>query len=184
MSLSYSMDRIGISNSMHISLRVQILPQLLPWRWTWNRPLEWEQRCQVVLVAHRKDSPETFILESFTDLARRFSFNFYELDPRIGVAISSPLLSSPLFDPMDVERDPLFCSNLHRSILEWESYSSQSYSHPLISEPSTKCIFCTESVLRYSKPEEVHWGGGNLGWVHRACAPWVTESLEIPCIRE
>ena len=115
--------------------------------------------------------PTTTILDGYFGLARKMSFQFFELDPRIGIPLTTnamvPFPSSPLFDP---------------------PYIVESYAHYLC-KPASRftqedrevagtlktCSFCESPIYPFGGSRKPGvWCGGNVGFAHTDCAPWVT----------
>lgn len=95
---------------------------------------------------------EFVLKEAFNELAVKIAPKMYELDPRIGMSIllGGGFPVSPLFDRVN------FNPAIHA-----ERYLSKNTYH------NSECPFC-----QLLTDDTSIWGGGNLGWVHKVCAPW------------
>jgi hypothetical protein len=176
----YKTEREGISNDVNLTLEVRVVPERLPVGWTWKRDTSWAQRHRISghkfgSLAADSAQAERFALSVFSDLARRFAPTFYEIDPRIGLSMEGAKFPmSPLFDPSGGSQRPTFCFDIYKKISDWSGGdTSQRFRYPE-NLPGCECVFCRESVVAHEFPEDVIWGGGNVGWVHSDCAPWIT----------
>jgi hypothetical protein len=170
-------EREGISNSIAITLEVIIIPENLPSGLSWKR--EGVTLVQKhVISGHRfgtqtVSEAEMIILMAFEELARRFAPHLYEIDPRIGFTLNMESFpSSPLFDPQDRKQNPTFCLKMLKQITKLHESPWMDSSIDRVSHPETACVFCKNYVLQDS-PDQIVWGGGNVGWVHCGCAPWI-----------
>lgn len=87
------------------------------------------------------------------DLAKFVAPRLYEYDPRtgIGITLGGEFPVSPLFDR------PNYNVGLEAQLFtEKEHYEGE------------RCPFCN-----FFNNESSVWGGGNVGWTHASCAPWI-----------
>jgi hypothetical protein len=179
LSITYKTEREGISNAINLTLEVLVLRENLPEGWTWKRDLVWAQRHQISghkfgSLAADSTQAERFALSVFSDLARRFAPTFYEVDPRIGQTMAGKKFPmSPLFDPSVSIQRPDFCFDFYQRVTEWLGGRGEDRHFYPQKYPGPGCVFCRENVVEHEHPEEVLWGGGNVGWVHHSCAPWI-----------
>lgn len=124
---------------------------------------------------------EKVAFEGIKHMAYKLSPSLYEFDPRIGMNLAEELdwlptrfPSCPLFDPPSPIRRPTTGFQYYRQVSKWcQDNRLPRTSHPGGTPLDEGCVFCRESVIAHPFPEEIIWGGGNIGWVHRYCAPWV-----------
>lgn len=176
--ITWESSREGISNSINLTLRAQVLPERLPPGRTWKKDPLWGQKQLVPGYRFNTQTAaesEMVVVQAFVDMARKFAPHFYEIDPRIGLSMCVPgFPESPLFDPPEGGlQSPTYCLSLYKRITEWcMGNVGQRHLYPH-KHQGTECVFCHESVVVHEVPEEIVWGGGNTGWVHHRCAPWI-----------
>lgn len=104
---------------------------------------------------------ETQVWRVYHVIARKMSFQLFEDDPRIGLPLDSGFPDCPLFDPPYIK------------LPYAEYFSPRIASQPDLVEvynTLTTCPFCSRSLIGRTTV----WCGGNVGFAHQACAPWVT----------
>jgi len=167
--------REGISNNIVVYLTVRILTENLPSGTTWKFSESTFKKTGRLsgskFVSQSKDDSAREIAQVIENLAYQISPYLYEVDPRIGRDIGeNPFPESPLFDPTLEIRRPA-----HNASVYWKARAEDPSPGPdaYEAQDSDRCAFCSESVIWAPSPEEILWGGGNLGWVHQICAPWI-----------
>lgn len=173
-------EREGLSNNIAVRLEIHILPESLPVTWSWKKDTYWVQRHSIAGnkfgPAAGHTNPEAVVLGVFESLARRFAPNFYEIDPRIGYTMQdSTFPVSPLFDPeLQTAQHPSIAFNAYQRVTTWcKGDLNSRFRYPGLRNSQTDCVFCHQNVLAHEIPKEIVWGGGNIGWVHDDCAPWI-----------
>lgn len=185
-SVVTTLNREGISNNIQIGLTVTVLSKEIPAGRPWKKgDTQFGQRRtipgtrfgpQMNLGQTDEDHQET-ILSAFTDLARSLAPHLFELDPRIGLPIDSSWFPmTPLFDPM-VFHHPPFGNGWSVWYLAHQE-ASLSNTPQRIPDGVSHCVFCGLSVLKDADPGGVVWGGGNIGWVHHSCTPWIQRTAK------
>jgi hypothetical protein len=115
-----------------------------------------------------------------------------ERDPRIGMVFSNydPMTSMkykwPRMPLCDVSGGSPRHLNPHLFVAASEVYL-QANALPrgvprLVPNEKFACPFCGANNLvecQAESPQSVVWAGGNLGWVHSDCAPWLTPRLQM-----
>jgi len=178
--VTYSFEREGITNNHSLTLRVRIRPEFLPPGLTWKKEPLWVAK--EIINGHKFASPsmndsEEVVFQSFKKLAEKLAPSFYEIDPRIGLSFAGETFpNSPLFDPPLNIRRPSTGFHHYRKTVDW----AEKHRLPLTSAPASaptvdNCALCQESVIQSPDPETIVWGGGNVGWVHLECAPWIED---------
>lgn len=187
---AFSIDRIGISNDLQIHLEIAVIPDRLPKGRFWKQgPIRLAQRYQIignkfVGLVNTGGKAETFILNELQRLASRLAPKLFELDPRIGVSFWDCVFSkgdmklafplSPIFDPPPPAPIPTTPILHMRGIAEGSTLGDRH-------RPDVRCPFCQLRITNLLERDEVAWwGGGNLGWVHAKCAPWITQRSNHP----
>jgi hypothetical protein len=125
---------------------------------------------EALSLRHIEDADmEREVWRVYHGMARKMSFRLFEFDPRIGLPMNDSFPDCPLFDP---------------------PYIVGPYSHYLALKPIpgqvtpktrevtktlTTCPFCLGRSLPFGGSlNPAVWCGGNVGFAHEACAPWVT----------
>lgn len=129
---------------------------------------------QPKLFALDPDKARDRILESLVSMACNIAPSLFEVDPRIGRGLDESFPRSPLLDPPgDLHlKLPLLAKKMKSEPQHLPEARSRFFC-PLCSRP----LFPHDAhdFLKEMKEVSVIWGGGNLGWVHACCAPWVSE---------
>jgi len=126
-------------------------------------------------VIHRMDltqtnmDPEQLIWRTYHELARKMSRTLFEYDPRIGLPLNDRFPDCPLFDPPYIN-------------LPYQNYlggKSKLQGNKVFDETFTTLTTCPFCQGRLSRDPTTGiylgvWCGGNVGFAHDSCAPWVT----------
>jgi hypothetical protein len=126
------------------------------------------------LLLDNSNGSQEAIWDIYLALARKLSFQLFELDPRIGLPLTTnsmvPFPNSPLFDP------PYITTTYVRYLCD--AYDRDERLKPeeaQVSRQLKQCPFCERSIRPFGKSREPGvWCGGNVGFAHEECAPWVT----------
>jgi hypothetical protein len=114
---------------------------------------------------------ERTVWSAYHGVARKMSRWLYEKDPRIGLSLAEGFPNCPLFDP------PYLAAPI-RNYLQQKGGDGIWKKQPEtvnVREILTTCPFCKGSIYPYNGSRRLGvWCGGNLGFVHEDCAPWVT----------
>jgi hypothetical protein len=108
-----------------------------------------------------------FFVRYIHEMARKLSYQLFEHDPRIGMRFHEDFPNSPLFDPPYVTT----------TFKEWNQQVRRRGYKDDMTEALAKCPFCNRyftEVELFSVYPPVVWCGGNVGFSHTHCAPWVT----------
>lgn len=122
-------------------------------------------------VIHRMDltqtnmDPEQLIWRTYHALARKMSRTLFEFDPRIGLPLNDRFPDCPLFDPPYITHPYQTYLGLQRNKVFDETFTTL-----------TTCPFCQGRLfgVPVTGVNPGVWCGGNVGFAHEACAPWVT----------
>lgn len=171
MKLDFTIEREGLSNNINLCLTIKVIPQNLSEGRVWKWENLWFQRTTLsgsAFGSMKAGDAEQVVLATIKTMARQSSLRFYELDPRRGRALNDwPLpYKSPLFDPSGSAQKPDFFRSIYA-----KAHEGPGTREAFASYPGIHCVFCGKVMLDES-PHAIVWGGGNLGWVHLACAPW------------
>lgn len=173
-------SRLGISHRYQFALHVDVLPAHFPPGKVWKKSLNWAVSERISGDKFGVSDPTPLILQAYERMARQLAPSLFELDPRIGESFADdpPPEECPLFDPISpLARFP-YPHKIYRDISEWcLEYGKARKDYHLIPSVSSfpPCVFCSESVILHEYPDEIVWGGGNIGCVHQICAPWINE---------
>lgn len=121
-----------------------------------------------------KSEPERleFLMRVIERMARTLSVRLFEIDPRIGLPLYPDFPSCPLFDPP-------YVTEPYKDIFHNPNPNSN---HPA-KQALLRCAFCQRQLFFVSTYRNEHrpavWCGGNVGFAHNECAPWV-QLLPIP----
>lgn len=187
----FLLEREGITNNLLLGLEIKVKPAYLPQNFTWKKNVLWNYRQKIQgekFLGLKVD--ENFVLKTLKEMAQKCAPSLYEIDPRIGmfhIDGPKPIPECPLFDSIKpIERASTAYQVYQR---EW-SNSSSGMRQPVLHKVAFPCVFCSISVLdtnpsslfRVATENRVVWGGGNIGWVHRQCAPWIPKSRNLPYV--
>lgn len=123
---------------------------------------------------HASRDKKVLVWSALHKMARKLSFQLFEVDPRIGLPLTTNTVvrfpSSPLFDP------PYIQAPFPRYLCE--VYDRDERLKPEEAEVSRQlktCPFCETAIYPFNGSRKPGvWCGGNVGFAHEACAPWVT----------
>jgi len=187
----FLVEREGITNNLLLGLETKIKPMYLPTNLTWKKKeVLWNVRQKIQGEKFlRVGVDENFVLKSLEEMAHKCAPSFYEIDPRIGmfhIDDPKPIPECPLFDPINPIARASTTYRVYQK--EWSNSGSRMMGQPSSLSLAFPCVFCSISVLdatpsslfRVATENRVVWGGGNIGWVHRKCAPWIPQSRNIP----
>lgn len=123
-----------------------------------------------LLTASNLD-PDTVVWRSYHAMARKLSFQLFEADPRIGLPLTSnsmvPFPNSPLFDPP-------YITATYAKYLCLTKDTRLSPAETQVSLSLTRCPFCESAIYPFGGARRPGvWCGGNVGFAHEECAPWV-----------
>lgn len=114
---------------------------------------------------------ERTVWSAFHGLARKMSFKLFEHDPRIGLPLAEGFPNCPLFDP------PYIQAPIRNYLMEkggdgiWKKKPETIE----VKKTLTTCPFCENPIHPYGNSRRLGvWCGGNVGFAHEECAPWVT----------
>lgn len=114
---------------------------------------------------------ENSVWRKYHEIARKMSYHLFEKDPRIGLALKGGFPNCPLFDPPYI-RAPI------RNYLEEKGGDGIWKKSPEtieVKKTLTTCPFCETPIHPYGGSRRLGlWCGGNVGFAHEGCAPWVT----------
>lgn len=115
--------------------------------------------------------PDTVVWRSYHAMARKLSFQLFEADPRIGLPLTSnsmvPFPNSPLFDPP-------YITTTYAKYLCLTKDTRLSPAETQVSLSLTRCPFCESAIYPFGGARRPGvWCGGNVGFAHEECAPWV-----------
>ena len=103
-----------------------------------------------------------------------------ERDPRIGMTLADPRYATnwPRIPLCDLSAETPRQLNPHSFVIASEAYlqALSTYPRKVVPHERFACAFCGVGNLvecRAESPQSVVWAGGNLGWVHSDCAPWL-----------
>lgn len=118
------------------------------------------ERCEVPAGGEA----EPFVFGTLEAMAGKLAPHLFEYDPRIGMPLSEQFPECPLFDPS------LMRAGVKRALRHLQRGDAQVPRETLeLADSIGKCPLCgSASVVLESV-----WGGGNLGFVHAECAPWI-----------
>lgn len=123
---------------------------------------------QRMALAQSNMDPEQLIWRTYHALARKMSRTLFEFDPRIGLPLNDRFPDCPLFDPPNVGLP--YAKYLNMTDPERALSSMRETFISL-----TTCPFCQGRIHPYDGSHKKGvWCGGNVGFAHEACAPWVT----------
>ena len=117
--------------------------------------------------------PDTVIWRSYHAMARKMSFQLFEVDPRIGLPLdensAKQFPTSPLFDP------PYIKAPYSRYLSDVQERGETLSGEEAEAEHHLKrCPFCEGAIYPYGGSRRLGvWCGGNVGFAHEECAPWV-----------
>lgn len=118
------------------------------------------------------------LLHAFFDMSRRIAPRMYEYDPRIGRPLESPFPAFPLADPLDLGITGDLDECIRAAITKTQVYSSLEIEqdHSPVGGLA-KCPFCQR--VNFTRPgnKPSIWCGGNVGFAHQECAPWVKPNI-------
>lgn len=119
---------------------------------------------------------ERTVWRVYFDLARKMAFKLFEHDPRIGLPLSENFPDCPLFDPP-------YLAAPYRNYLKERGGDAQWKRKPETLEVKrtlTVCPRCDEHMHPYEGSRKPGvWCGGNLGFAHEECVPWVTPVTDL-----
>lgn len=127
-------------------------------------------------------SPEQVLWQAFVSMARKMSFQLFEVDPRIGLPLTSnsmvPFPSSPLFDPPYITAPyPRYLVPVYDRDERLSTEEAQTARH------LKHCPFCRTAIYPfYGARKPGVWCGGNVGFAHEECAPWVTPITDLASV--
>ncbi len=130
-----------------------------------------------LLTASNLD-PNEVVWQTYHRIARKMSFQLFEVDPRIGLPLTSNSMvrfpNSPLFDPPYIDSTYVryLCStqDVRLSAVELQ-----------VSGSLKRCPFCESAIYPFGGSRKPGvWCGGNVGFAHEECAPWVTARPLVP----
>ena len=113
---------------------------------------------------------ERTVWSAYHSIARKMSFRLFEKDPRIGLGLSDRFPNCPLFDPPYI-RAPIrtYLKKGGDGIWKREPETVE------VLRTLTTCHICETSIHPYEGSRRLGvWCGGNVGFAHEDCAPWVT----------
>lgn len=114
---------------------------------------------------------EREIWRSYYEIARKMAYKLFEEDPRIGLSLSEHFPDCPLFDPP-------YLAAPYRNYLREKGGDGIWKKKPETLEVKrtlTTCPRCEEPMHPFGGSRKPGvWCGGNLGFLHEECAPWVT----------
>ena len=114
---------------------------------------------------------ERTVWATYNGIARKMSFRLFEKDPRIGLPLAEGFPNCPLFDPPYIQA-PI------RNYLKEKGGDGIWKKKPEtveVKKTLTTCHFCDSPIHPYGGSRRLGvWCGGNAGFAHEDCAPWVT----------
>jgi hypothetical protein len=125
-------------------------------------------------VLHLKRVPpedlERTVWQTYYNVARKMAFKLFEIDPRIGLPLSENFPNCPLFDPP-------YLAAPYRNYLKERGGDAVWKRKPEtieVKKTLTTCPRCDEPIHPYEGSRKPGvWCGGNLGFAHEECVPWV-----------
>ena len=97
----------------------------------------------------------------YIGIARKLAPHLYEADPRIGLPQNGGFPDCPLFDPPYV-------------VESYRTYLGNGFNYETpIEILDAARILRTCPLCNGGMGSQGVWGGGNLAFVHRECAPWI-----------
>lgn len=113
---------------------------------------------------------ERAVWTKFYSIARKMSFMLFENDPRIGLPLDDGFPNSPLFDP------PYIQAPIRNYLMKGGDGIWKKKPETIeVTRNLTTCPFCDEAIHPYGGSRRLGiWCGGNVGFAHEDCAPWVT----------
>ena len=119
-------------------------------------------------LAQSNVDTEQAIWRVYHSIAKKMSSKLFEHDPRIGLPMNVKFPDCPLFDPSYITHP--YCQYL----VEKRSGKTPTAVAEVI-RVLTTCPFCQGRIHPFGDSRRPGvWGGGNVGFVHEDCAPWVT----------
>lgn len=127
-----------------------------------------------IVMASIESDLDRMIWGIYHNLARKLSFKLFEYDPRIGLPLSIKFPDCPLFDPPYI-------------VVPYQNYlgggpkpqgkvsnSTNITKYNDVSNTLTTCPFCQGRIHPFEGGIYPGvWCGGNVGFAHEDCAPWV-----------
>jgi hypothetical protein len=173
----YLIGREGIGNNLRLEIEVTIFPdrlvEPLSWKKTVTKFRATEEYVDRSFNTRSQQEAESAILRHFESIAQKLAPSLFEIDPRIGKTILFPFDRCPLFDPGENSRTPFFGHSFFQKIFGWAKENHLPVSSYPGEIPITPCPFCGRGVIGDSSPRDIYWGGGNIGWIHGECGPWL-----------
>lgn len=114
---------------------------------------------------------ERTVWSAYHSIARKLSFKLFEYDPRIGLPLSEEFPNCPLFDP------PYLIHPIRNHLREkgGDAEWKRKPEVQAVKKTLTTCPFCEMPIWPYGGSRRTGvWCGGNVGFAHEDCAPWVT----------
>lgn len=146
-------------NEVVAGLKVSIEPDVM---WTIREALNTKR------IAH--EDMERTMWEMYHGIARKMSFRLFEKDPRIGLPLAEGFPNCPLFDPPYL-RAPIRTYLMKGGDGVWKKQPDTVE----VKKTLTTCPFCQDSIHPFDGSRRLGlWCGGNVGFAHEECAPWVT----------
>jgi len=130
-----------------------------------------KERMAVKVLTESNQDPDTVIWQTYHTMARKLSYQLFEVDPRIGLPLTSnsmvPFPNSPLFDPP-------YITATYAKYLCLTKDTRLSPEEVQVSISLTRCPFCETPIYPFGGSRKPGvWCGGNVGFAHEDCAPWV-----------
>lgn len=113
---------------------------------------------------------ELLVWRTYHSIARKMAFKLFEQDPRIGISLSENFPDCPLFDP------PYIQAPIRNYLMKGGDGIWKKKPETLeVKDTLTTCPLCNRHIHPFDGSRELGvWCGGNLGFAHENCAPWVT----------
>lgn len=146
-------------NEAVVGLKVSIEPEV-----------NWTIRESVNLKKIASDDVERSIWATYHGIARKMSLRLFEHDPRIGLPLAEGFPNCPLFDP------PYLWAPIRTYLMKGGDKKWKEQPDTVdIKKTLTTCPFCQDSIHPFNGSRRLGlWCGGNVGFAHGECAPWVT----------
>lgn len=118
------------------------------------------ERCEVPAG----EAAPPYVFGTLEAMAGKLAPHLFEFDPRIGMPLDDQFPECPLFDP------GLMRAGIKRALRHLRRGDDPvDEETEKLAESLGVCPLCGGASL----VQESVWGGGNLGFVHPECAPWI-----------
>jgi hypothetical protein len=127
-------------------------------------------------IAMMNMDTEQFIWRSYHAIARKMARTLFEFDPRIGLPLNKFFPDCPLFDPsyIVVPYQNYLGDGVKPTLKPGITATTNIIDYRETFNTLTTCHFCMDRIAPYGGGVLPGvWCGGNVGFAHDNCAPWV-----------